>query len=229
MKNKLAFVLLFAVCSTVFAQKNTMSKAGDSDPQATAILDKVRAKYDAYTSMEVDFSLILEDYEVDKVTQKGKLIQQGEMYYLDMEGQTIISDDKTVWVYLERINEVQVNYALSDEEAEEAGVISPKDLFLVYQKDDYVYALVNQFAEKGRLIQQIEFKPVDDDSEYSKIRLSVDKRTDEIVRIKSFNKDGSRYTVIVDKVIPNKKYSPDTFIFDETKYPGVYVEDLREP
>ena len=228
MKTILAFIFSFAILTNIGAQKNSLSKKGDSDPQATAILDKVSMKYDTYQSMEVDFSLILEDYEVDQVTQKGKLIQQGEKYHLDMESQTIISDNEAVWVYLKKHNEVQINDVLSEEEAEEEGVLSPKDLFLVYQKGDYVYALVNQFPEKGKLIQQIEFKPLDKDSEYSKIRLSIDKRTDEIVRIKAFNKDGSRYTLVVNQVTPNKAYSLDTFTFDKAKYPGVYVEDLRE-
>jgi hypothetical protein len=45
--------------------------------------------------------------------------------------------------------------------------------------------------------------------------------------MKVFAKDGSRYTLKVNEIKPNKNYGPETFVFDASKYPGIHVEDLR--
>ena len=45
-------------------------------------------------------------------------------------------------------------------------ISSPKDLMRAYEWDNYIYVLVNEFSEKGRIVQQIEFKPTDRDSDY---------------------------------------------------------------
>lgn len=230
MKNIFALLLLLAMTATSYAQKevNIMSKAADSDKEATAILDKVRQKHESLHTMEVDFSLVMEIPEQAKNVQKGKMIQEGEKYHLELPTQTIISDGKVVWVYLKNNNEVQVNDVIPADEMEEEGIMSPKDLFRIYEKGDYVYALVNQISEKGKLLQQIEFKPISKDSEYSKLRVSIDKKNNDIVRIKAFYKDGTRYTLNVSKLRNNLTYPPAMFAFNAADYPDVYVVDLRD-
>jgi outer membrane lipoprotein carrier protein len=77
------------------------------------------------------------------------------------------------------------------------------------------------------VLTQIEFKPKDKKSEYSKLRISIDEKAGAIEHIKAFAKDGSRYTFSVTKLTPNKAFDADYFKFDAKKYPGVKVEDLR--
>ncbi len=206
------------------AQENTFTKASDADPAAKAVLDAVKAKYESYRSLEVQFSLLIEIPEEPEEVQKGTLLQEGEKYRLKLEGQTVVSDGTTLWLYLENNKEVQINNV---EDEDEETILSPKDLLRVYESEDYVYALTNELVENGRVVQQIEFKPLDDDSEYSKIRLTVDKKTRELRRIKVFAKDGSRYTLAVEKLIPNKKFPPETFVFQKSECPDCHWEDLR--
>ena len=223
--NKLtALFLLLSISFSAFAQtKDTYTNAEDSDPQAKAILEKLRKKYDAYKTLEAQFSIDIEIPEQDKIVQKGTLSQAGDRYRVDMTEQSFICDGKSLWFYQPAMNEVQINDAAEMED----DLLSPKDLMRIYEKKDYVYALVNQFVEKGIPLQQIEFKPVDKNSEYAKIRLSVNKKKNSIMHIKVFAKDGSRYTFKIDELIPNKKFAANYFKFDTKKFPGIHVEDLR--
>ncbi|NJL73815.1 MAG: outer membrane lipoprotein carrier protein LolA [Saprospiraceae bacterium] len=221
---ELFFSLLFlaAACS-VFGQQNTLSKASDSDPAAKALLQKVRTKYEAYKSVEADFSLTIKIPEQAEEVQKGKLVQQGNQYRLDFTAQSIFFDGVTLWLYLKSLNEVQI----TDADFEAEGMLSPKDLLTIYEKDDYVYALTSRIQEGGRNLQQIEFKPLQKDFEYNKLRVSVDINTNEVIKIEAFGKDASRYTLKIDKITSNKVFPTSYFKFEPKNYPGVYVEDLR--
>lgn len=225
MKN--IFVLLIACLFTItsFAQNAQLVKE-TSDPAAKAILEKLRTKYETYKTVTADFKLIIEIPEEDKEVQSGTLAQQGEQYRLALDNQSIYCDGTTLWLYLKSNNEVQVNN-VDDFEEEEEEFLSPKDLLRIYEKEDFIFALVNDGFENGKAIQQIEFKPIDKDSEYSKMRLTIDKKKNEIVRIKAFSKDSARYTMEITKFSPNKTYKKADFMFNTANFPGVHVEDLR--
>ena len=62
---------------------------------------------------------------------------------------------------------------------------------------------------------------------HSKLRLTLDKKSKNIVRLKSFGKDGSKFTLNVGKQVNNKAIDPAVFVLDKSKYPTVQFEDLR--
>lgn len=220
---RLFFLLFLSVfAASAFAQNFT--KTGESDPKAKAVLEKMRKKYEAYTSLEADFNIVIEEPEQKAVTQKGKLLQAGEKYRLTLNDRTMVSDGKSVWLHLPKTKEVQINDV--EEDAEE-GLNSPQDLLKAYEWKNYVYVLTNEFEEGGKVVQQIEFKPLDRSSEYSKIRLTVDKTSNDVVSIKSFGKDGSRYTLNVGKLTPNKSLPAATFTFAKSECADCHFEDLR--
>lgn len=225
---KFMLLILLTVASTVvFAQKTKTAapKQEISDPEAKAVLEKMRKKYEAYGTLEVEFALEIEVPQQAKQTQKGLLTQQGEKYRLKLNDRTMVSDGKSVWLYIPKNQEVQINDVEDDEG--EGGISSPQDLLKAYAWKDYVYAITNEFSEGGRLVQQIEFKPTSKGNDYSKVRLSLDKKTLEILSIKSFGKDGSRYTLTVNKLTPNKTVPASTFTFAKSECPSCKFEDLR--
>ena len=224
MKKLLLALFAIACLNALQAQPKAAAKE-ESDPEARKVLDKVRKKYEAYKTLELNFSLAIEVPGQDKDTQKGTIAQSGQKFRLDMEQQVIVSDAKTTWVYLKKNNEVQINDA--DPADSESGFLTPRDLLKRYQKGDYLYAITDKTMEKGKPVTQIEFKPVDKSSEYAKIRLSIDEKGVAIKQVTAFAKDGSRYTFFIDKLTPNKTFAADHFSFDTKKYPGVRVEDLR--
>lgn len=199
-----------------------------NDPEAKKILDKIRKKYEAYKTNEAGFSLSIELPGQPKEIQKGTIAQEGNKFRLDMDAQTIISDGKTTWVYLKKNNEVQIN---NTDPNDANGFLTPKELLRRYQKGDFLYTITEKITEKitenGKPVTNIEFKPKDRNSDYSKLRLSVNEQSASIVSIKAFQKDGSRFTFSLTKTTPNKAFAAGHFSFDPQKYPGVKVEDLR--
>lgn len=204
------------------AQQYTSTK--DNDPAAKAVLDKLKKKYESFQTLFADFQLEIEIPEVTTETQKGQLWQMGDKYRAELDNRSIISDGQNVWVYLGNNKEVQINCA--NEFAAE-GMMSPKDLLTVYEQEEFVYYLSNEFREENKTVQQIEFKPTDKDSEYSKLRLTVDKKTTEVVRMKVFSKEGSRFTLKMNSFTPNQKINANKFMWQQSECPDCYVEDLR--
>lgn len=222
---KIFLIALFAgIFTSTFAQNQDFTKPGDVDPAAKAVLEKLRTKYDSYKTLEVVFQIEIEIPEEPKEVQSGTLQQEGEKYRLTLDGQTIVSDNETLWYYLEHRKEVQINDV---EESEGGDVMSPKDLMRIYESEDYVYFLTNEFSEGGKIVQQIEFKPLDQDSEYSKLRLTIDKKANMIERIKAFSKDGSRYTFKLNKIMPNKTFAASLFEFKKSECPDCEFVDLK--
>jgi outer membrane lipoprotein-sorting protein len=227
---KYLFLLCISVIlsGNIFAQTNKTkdyTKAADSDAKAKAILDKVRKKYEAYNSLEMSFTLNMELAEQPKQTQKGKLARQGSKYRVEMPMQSVISDGKALWVIFPQNKEVQINPMPAPDE--DGNFFSPETFFNFYNKGKFAYVLVNEYAQGGKTLQQIEFKPLDKNFDYSKLRMEVDKKTNDIASVKAFGKDGSRFTLTISQLTPNKTFASGYFTFDKAKYPGYHIEDLR--
>lgn len=217
--------ILAVLFFSLHTQAQTYTTTADNDPAAKAVLDKIKVRYNSFKTVSANFSLDIQIPQMDTEIQKGKLWQEGEKYRAELDNRSIISNGKTVWVYLGNNKEVQINCA-SDFAGE--GMMSPKDLLSIYEQEEYVYYLSNEFQENGKTIQQIEFKPVDKDSEYSKLRLTVDKNTLDVVRMKIFAKDGSRFTLKMDNWEANKAIGAEKFNWNKSECSDCYVEDLRD-
>jgi outer membrane lipoprotein-sorting protein len=105
--------------------------------------------------------------------------------------------------------------------------MSPKGLLKMYQSGNFLYFMGSTGTESGKTVQYIEIKPVDRRSQYSKFKVAINKANNQIVSMKTFNKDGSKFTMSISKMNSNKKVDNAKFIFDASKYAGVHVEDLR--
>jgi len=219
--SKVLIALLFA---QTLLPAQTPAAPETSDPQAKKVLDKIRKKYDAYKTVELAFSLTIEVPGEDKEVRKGTITQEGQKFRLDMSDQIIISDAVTTWVYEKKANEVQINNA---DPNDANSLLSPKDLLNRYQKGDYLYAITDKTTEGNKVLTQIEFKPKDRNSEYAKLRLSIDETSGTIQNLKAFAKDGSRYTFSITKLSPNITLPVNMFSFDKNAFKGVRVEDLR--
>lgn len=221
---KKLFFALFALCSTQILIAQSPAAPEKSDPQAKKVLDKIRKKYDSYKTVEATFSLTIEVPGQVKEVQKGTIAQQDKKFRLDMSDQLIVSDGVTTWAYKKKDNEVQINNA---DPNDENALMTPKDLLGRYQKGDFLFAITDKTTEGGKVLTQIEFKPKDAHSEYSKLRVAIDEKAGTIQSIKGFAKDGSRYTFVITRLTPNKPLVAGQFGFDPKQYKGIRVEDLR--
>ncbi len=230
---KKVFLTIFALSMVigVFAQRADASllaraKAQQkevSDPAAKAILDKVRKKYEAFKTLQLNFTLEIQG-EIEE-TQKGKVSLKGDSYRVEMKGQDIISNGNTVWFHLKTNNEVQIN---NPDPSGENGLLSPADMLKLYDQN-LIYALVGESNENGKAVHKIEFKPRNDrDAEFFKMRLTVDKANNTMTKVIAFSKDGTRFIVTFDALKANPDLPNNFFTFDPSKHPNIHVEDLRE-
>ncbi|HQU61274.1 MAG TPA: outer membrane lipoprotein carrier protein LolA [Saprospiraceae bacterium] len=225
-KQFLAFILL-ALAIPTFAQKGSLTSKEESDPKAKAVLEQIRKRFQSYQSLAADFTLDITLPEQPMESQKGALAQQGSKYRVNIAGQEIISDGKAIWMILKQNKEVQI-MDMPDEDEMGSSILSPESMLTFYDKGDFVYYLTNEYKDGSRTIQQIEFKPLDRNADYSKLRMNVNKANSDVISVEAFARDGSRYKLSIDKLTPNKAFPAGHFSFDKAKYPDYYVEDLRE-
>jgi outer membrane lipoprotein-sorting protein len=227
MKKLIFFVLVLFLSTNTFAQSNQYVNAEDSDPEAKAMLEKVKAKYEAFKTIQTSFVLDIELPEEAKQVQKGELARQGDKYHLKLASQEVFCDGKAIYFILHNNKEVQINDIPDADEDE--SILTPQSIFSFYESDKFVYFLTGEVMESGKRLHQITFKPLDrDNSDYSKLVLTLNKNTSDIIRVQAFGKDASKYTFHMGTAKTNTGLTAAAFSFKKENFPGYYVEDLRE-
>lgn len=192
------------------------------DKKAKEILTGVSAKYRSYKSMKAEFSYTLENPTAKiKETQTGSIVLAGPKYRLLIAGQEVICDGKTTWTYMKEAKEVQINDVDPDAEG-----IKPSEIFTMYEKG-FLYKFVDEKTVAGKVVQNLELTPTDKSKQFFKIKLSIDKKSKQIIKSVIFEKTGNKYTYAIKTFTPNFSVNTGTFSFDTKKYPGVEVVDLR--
>lgn len=199
-----------------------LSVNAQGDKKAKDILNGVSSKYRSYKSMKADFSYTLENPSAKiKETQSGSIVLSGAKYRLGIAGQEVICDGKTIWTYMKEAKEVQVNSVDPLDEG-----IKPNEIFTMYEKG-FLYKFIDEKTVAGKVLQNLELTPTDKAKNFFKIKLTIDKKTKQIVKSIIFEKTGNRYTYSIKTFTPNFAVNAGTFMFDAKKYPGVEVVDLR--
>lgn len=222
-----SIALTFVALLTIqLATAQDYTSATDSDPAAKIILDAVSKKYEGYTTIQTDFELEMAFPEQEVEVQKGTLARNGNKYRVTFGTQEILSDGNAVYLVMHSNKSVQINDM--PDPNEDMGFLSPESIFTFYDNGQFIYRLMDTQTENGKAVHFIEFKPVDRNSEYSKLRMVVERDSKKVVRVLAFSKDGSRYTFKLKNLQPNKKFASDYFEMTKNKFPNYYVEDLRD-
>ncbi len=213
MKHILILFILTASFTNVFAQK---------DKSADKLLNTISNRYKKFKTIKADFTYAVES-KADKSQekQKGTIFVKGNKFRLDIAGQLIICDNQTVWTYSKEVNEVQVN-TYNPKQA----TIRLDDIFTMYDKG-FIYKMEEEKKEGGRDIAIIELTPKDKKKNFFKIRLTVDKTNQSIIKSVVYDKNGTIHTYIITNQVPNIKLEDKFFTFDPKKYPKVEIIDLR--
>ncbi len=214
MKKVLTFILSLSV----------LVLSAQQDPKAKEVLDKVSAKTKGYSSIQVEYLFTHENIQEEiKETSQGKLSLKGNKYVLEFMGNTVYCDGKTINSYVKDANEVNISSISEDSES----LFNPAKMFTAYEKG-FKYKFEGERFEKGRALVIVDLFPEKiNDSEYSKVRLMIDKDKNQIVSISYFGKDANRFTIDVVKMVPNTAMDDSMFIFNKDKFPGVEVVDMR--
>ena len=216
-------LFVFVLVSTGHVISQTQfTQSSDSDPEAKKILKEIKDAFEEAESFSIDFHMTMSYPGEDDYLQEGTIVQQGASFHLDMTEYLIISNNTTRWVYHKTDNIVNLYNATSDD-----SWMTPKDFLNIYDSPEFVYTLLPDAHTQVKSEHWIEFKSLDPDSDYSKVRMKVIKANNQIRSIKAFATDGSSYELLVDQINYSPPFRKDLFQFEPNDFPGIKIEDLR--
>ena len=224
-KRKEMKVLKISLLAFAFIGLGAMGIAQDGeqdDPKANKILKEVSKKYKGYKTMYAEFTMKIESRaDGSKEMYNGKLWIKGDMFKVIVAGQEIVCDAKTLWVYNEAVNEVQISkYQKNSDD------FNPSEIFTIYETG-FTSRLKNEFEEEGKTYQLIELNPKNKKEPYFLLKLYVNKAEQSIQTLRILYKSGSTHTYRIEKFQSNNGMEDKTFTFDKSKYTDVTEIDLR--
>ena len=188
-----------------------------SQERANEILDKVSQKTASYSTIEAHFiNTIINEKAGINESQKGVLYLQGNLYRLELEDQTIISDGESNWIHLIDEEEVQIIEVDDEEES-----MSPSKMFTIYQEGDK-----KQFVSETNSNYIIDLIPKESGS-FIKIELRINKKEMRIAGFTLFDKNGGSYAYDVKLFKENQTFEQGFFQFNASAHPNVDLIDLR--
>lgn len=206
---------MLTICTAVVFGQNTKN--------AKEILDKVSQKTKSYSTINLTYSLVHSspDGANDKTT--GTMLMKGKKYKLSILDNVLYCDGTTLWTHMVEEKEVVVSKADNDD----SGMLNPSTVLTMYEKG-FKYKFIQDRFEGSRAIYVIDLYPENvEKSEYSKVRLSIDKDKSQLWKAEYFAKDGNKYTITVNTFKVNEQIPDASFVFDKAKNPGVKVIDER--
>ncbi len=197
------------------------------DQKAKNILDKVSEKTRSYKTISADFSLTMENKEMEiDEKNEGTIKLKGQKYSVDLPdangGVKIFSDGTTLWNYMKNGNQV----IISNIDDESSDLMDPTSLFSIYEKG-FESKFISEKKEGNKTLYEIDLSPENDELQVSKITVSIDKATLMINAAVLFGTDGNLYTIKVKKLETDINFPDTDFVFDASKYNDVEVIDFR--
>lgn len=214
MKKIISLLSVLAICS--------VAVFGQNSKNAKEILDKVSQKTKSYTSINLTYTLVHTSPNGGNDKTTGNMLMKGKKYQLSLLDNILYCDGKTLWTYMVEEKEVVISNADDNE-----GMLSPATVLTMYEKG-FKYKFIQDRFEASRAIYIIDLFPEDiENSEYSKVRLSIDKDKNQLWKAEYFAKDGNKYTITVNTFKVNEQIPETSFTFDKAKHPGVKIIDER--
>ena len=206
---KITFLLTFIFLNVylLFAQ---------DDKKALDMLNSMSDNYKKMKGFTSSFTYSMKNLTEDITDSfSGKISVRDDKYVLYIEGQKIINDSKTVWTYLEDLNEVTI----SDFDPSEQD-ISINNVFEVY-KEGYKH----KFIDKVNGINNVEIYPDDESKSYFKISFTI-LENNLLSSFTVYDKSNSIFIYTIDDFL-EEDLDNSLFFFDVEKYPDIEVIDFR--
>ena len=196
-----------------------------NDPKSKSILDGVSKKVSTLKSLKADFSISLTGGKGGKVTdtKKGTVTVKGQKYRIQLIGQEIICDGKTVYTYNKDAKEVQIaNFNPAEQSVSPAKILAPD----FYEKE-YKYAYKGERKEQGKNCDVVELIPNDKSKQVNKIELLIDKSASMMAGGDYWEKNGNKYHISVSNLVLNGNTQDTYFTWNPKEHPGIESVDLR--
>ena len=204
---------LLAVLLNLVIHQNIMSQ---DTRDALEVLNQMSDKYKKMNGFTSSFTYSMNNLS-ENITDsfEGTISVKDEKYILFIEGQKIINDSKTVWTYLEDLNEVTISEFDPTEQE-----ISLNNIFEIY-KEGFTH---KNIGEKDDLLN-IEIYPDSDEKSYFKILFKINK-SNLLESFTVFDKSNTLFIYTINNFI-EEDLDLSLFTFIEKNYPGIEVIDFR--
>ncbi len=183
---------------------------------ALEVLNQMSDKYKKMNGFTSSFTYSMNNLS-ENITDsfEGTISVKDEKYILLIEGQKIINDSKTVWTYLEDLNEVTISEFDPTEQE-----ISLNNIFEIY-KEGFTH---KNIGEKDDLLN-IEIYPDSDEKSYFKILFKINK-SNLLESFTVFDKSNTLFIYTINNFV-EEDLDLSLFTFIEKNYPGIEVIDFR--
>lgn len=216
-------IILFITAITI-ATFNSLAQ--DQDPKAKVILDdlsKVTKSYKTITSDYV-FTIINKDKKQTE-KQTGKVLVKGSKFKLEIPGNTIVCDGKTIWAHNKDANEVTIkNFDANNEDQ-----LNPSKIFTMYETG-YKYKYDKE-EKVGTVVCHVitlypSIKP--EKKKFHTVKIFVDKAKKQVAKLVMLMKDGSTQSYEIKVFKPNIEIADNLFVFDLKLFKADQITDERD-
>jgi len=184
------------------------------------LLKKVIDKLESYKNFKTELSYTMVNTEMNINEKKtGVLYVEGDKYRIEMEGQIIISDGKTIWTILNDSEEVMISSAEDNDD-----VISPTKILSTYKDYDAKFSSSENF--KNSSIKKICLRPKEG-KKFEKLSVVVNYKNLSLESFSIYDKNGNVFTYYIINLQPDLDLPDNTFTFNPEDYPDYEIEDMR--
>ena len=195
---------------------NALYSYSQEDKRALDMLNSMSDNYKKMKGFTSSFTYTMKNLTEDiSDSFSGKISVKDDKYVLFIEGQKIINDSKTVWTYLEELNEVTISEFDPTEQD-----ISINNVFEVY-KEGYKHKFIGK--EDGKNI--VEIYPEDEYKSYFKISFKI-LENNQLSSFTVHDKSNSIFIYSINDFL-EEDLDSSLFTFNIELYPEIEVIDFR--
>lgn len=213
----LVYIISFPLIIGVSQAQQTRIYEEKGEQLLKAASDKLKA----FNTIKIEFSYGMENTQQGIIeTMDGTLYSKGDQFRMKVGDNMFISDGKNVWIYMEDIDEVQLNTV------ENSDInITPTAILDEFDKQ-YRSTFIRQEQDKGKLVDIVDLVP-NEAQAFFKYRIGLDARTNMMTYAIAYDRHGGTYTYTMKRIEPDAPIPAGTFTFTANEFPGVDIIDLR--
>ena len=209
--------IILAISLVVFSlQGITAQNNAQAEKAITNLLSEAKT-----SAIKTNFKLVISDKkDPQPMVTTGAFTLKGNKFVLEMDAMKAWFDGKTQWAYVPHTNEVSI----TEPTIKELSETNPMAILSGFKTKCLIRFSPNVKSAQYYCIEMI---PKVKNNEILKIDVQINKTNGALYSIKVVNKNGGS-TLLTLSNFQKRVTAPDNiFVFNQAKYKGVTVNDLR--
>jgi outer membrane lipoprotein-sorting protein len=198
--------------------------AQEQDAKAKAILDDVSKNTKTYKTISSGF--LVTTFNKDKKLvekQDGKIQVKGQKFRLEIPGNVIVCDGKTIWNHNKDAGEVNIKNFDPNNDSQ-----NPSKIFTLYETG-FKYKFDKEEKVGPTLCYVIDLYPTvkPEKQKFHTAKLYIDKIKKQVVQLKKLLRDGGTEVYDIKQFKPNTEIPESAFTFDTKNFKPDQITDER--